>query len=204
MASPLLALPDELLLSIALDVDVHDLHSLLRTHRCFRAVAKEGLICKARTPPHQIFELIKTLDANPTIVKRMKHLRFASLTVKVHEKINKLGPMYHSRMGDKSCAAACAKIEKAHLSPDNVAWKHAVAEIEDFYSVVLSLLIAQTSDATALTLGINTLDAMPLTKRIFRADTGVNGYGYQQTLITSKPFSHLKVLSVSVWAMPNR
>ncbi|KAF2822851.1 hypothetical protein CC86DRAFT_385047 [Ophiobolus disseminans] len=146
------------------------MRNLASAHRRFRAIAKEGLICKASTSPLQIFELVETLQRNPTLVHRMTHLRFAPLTEEIHDKMHDAATMYRERLGNDVYTAYCDIVEKAYPRPDNEAWKRAIKEVGDFYSIGLSLLIAQSSGLTALTLGTNMLDSMPLVKRLFRCE----------------------------------
>lgn len=224
--TPIFALPDELLLQIAADLSIRDLHNFSRTHRCFRAIAKEELICWASCSPHHIFSLIETLPENPSLVSKMTHLQFVPMTEDMHDKMIEIDMVYRAAdTKDETYAAEIEVIDKAYPSAENVAWKEALLEIPDLFSVGLSLLIARARDVTALTLGTNALDSMLLMNRLFRADTGVKlapwvkqvrstlaarltelaiygesslqGYPYASTAIDLQPFSRLKSLSAT-------
>ena len=167
MTISILALPDELLLPIALDINVRDLHNLLRTHRRFGAVGQEGLVYKASTSTRQIFRLIQTLNTSASLAKRMTHLRSAPLTNSVRATMKQFSSTHRDSMTGDAYTVACELVEKTALGPENIAWKQSIREMGDVYGVGLSLLIAQASSLQSLTLGMDMLAVVPLVEQVF-------------------------------------
>lgn len=195
MSAFILNLPDELLVSITLVVDVTGLRSFIRTNGRFRAVAGEALVQSASLSTYHILNFVNTLDQTPTLARHVKHLRFQPLTAEVQQDMAKA--IKDKRVQVNGCVYEryCRIFREGCPYSGCEAWLGALRNVELSYSVGLSLSIAQTTNHSTLTLGINML-GLQLVKQIFRS---VQHFGAHEWVKQTKVLLYARLKSVTLY-----
>lgn len=146
--------PDEILLDIASRLDIPSLSNLARSHYRFGAVARKCLVREAGVSPNQVPNLVTMLVRNPALVTRLTHLHLGPLNQNLLLRMWFLQVESGQRLSFELFCRRCGDAWKTtKIEWEQIIWATASRDgCESLYSMGLSLLIAQVSGLSALTI----------------------------------------------------
>lgn len=167
-----LVFPDEILLNIALRLGTTDLKALAFANRRFRIVSHECLFQNGAIRSVRIFDVIDEVHRTLGLANRVSHLRLGTVDGEAVKEMNCMRPIYRNMPpeGFQTCSDIISAATFNDISP---AWLFALREEPDFYSVGVSLLIAQLKALNTMSADTSTLYNVRLLKSMFYRHTTI-------------------------------
>lgn len=190
-------LPNELLLEIALAVDVTGLQSLSLACHQLQSIGQEALLRTVVLAPANIWKLASTLHARPDLAKAFTHLHLGSFTKAVYDDLRTIARDQWLKAGREGSTwgAWCEMLAQAYPAMR----RRSLDQLGDPFDGIfdaLALITALSPSAKRLTLTTTALDNIDFMRILLGEGDGTPDPGRHEQLVRSLVQSRLQNLEI--------